>query len=36
VTFQPVEETASKYRENICIADIENRLVDTVGKEKVG
>ena len=34
-TFQPVEETASKYRENICIAEAENRL-DTVGKEKVG
>ena len=29
VTFQPMEEIASKYPENICITDIENRLVDT-------
>ena len=27
---------ASKYCENICIEDIENRLVDTVGMEKLG
>ena len=36
VTFQPVEDAASKYCENICIEDIENRLVDTVGMEKLG